>query len=171
VEDFETLEVETNMFFRECSKDPNLDRSKLFHRLTERSHIYPHMCQQQLTRALSQEEWPPESLKNDESIAEEIFNDDQRLFTHWLWSFSYQSGNRAWAGRRLAKTSDGYLCNADKDTQIGDRIAVVAGCRMPSILRPKDDGTYRVVGHAYVMGLMYGEVMELGIEPERILLS
>jgi hypothetical protein len=42
---------------------------------------------------------------------------------------------------------------------------------MPLVLRPKDDGSYQVVGHAYVMGLMYGEVMGLGIEPERILLA
>jgi hypothetical protein len=171
VEDFEALAVETEMFFGECSKDPKHNRSKLFHKLAERSHIYPHMCQQPLFRALSQEDWPPESMKNDESIPKEIYNDDERLFKHWMWSFSYQSGNRTWPGRRLAKTSDGYLCNADKDSQIGDRIAVVAGCRMPMILRPKDDGTYRVVGHAYVMGLMYGEVMGLGIEPGQILLS
>jgi hypothetical protein len=170
-EDNAELIIETDRFFTECSNDPGLDRSRLFQRLTERSHIYPRMCRDPLFRALSQEEWPPESMKDDESIPDEIYNDDSKLFAHWVWSFSYLGGSRAWAGRRLAITSEGYMCNADKDTHIGDRIAVVAGCRMPLILRAKDDGTYKVIGHAYVMGLMYGEVMEVGIEPEQILLS
>jgi hypothetical protein len=171
VEDFEELVVEIRMFFEECSTDFNQDRSKLFHRLAERSHNYPKMWREPLFRALSQEDWPPKSMKNDESIPEEIYNDDNELFHHWMWSFSYQCETGQWAGRRLAKTADGYLCNADKDAQIGDRIAVVADCRMPLILRPKEDGTYRVVGHAYVMGLMYGEAMDLGLEPGPILLS
>lgn len=41
---------------------------------------------------------------------------------------------------------------------------------MPLILR-LEDGPYAVVGHAYVMGLIYGEVMKLGTEHQRILLS
>jgi Heterokaryon incompatibility protein (HET) len=170
LEDVEQLEMDIEDFFEEYSTGPSQDRSKLFHRLVECSHLYPRMWRHPLFRALSQEDWPPESMKNDESIPEEIYNDDFRLYKHWAWSFSYQSTNNHWAGRRLAKTADGYICSADKDTQIGDRIAIVAGCRMPIILRPRDDGTYQVVGHAYVMGLMHGEVMELGIEPEQILI-
>jgi hypothetical protein len=99
-------------------------------------------------------------MKNDKSSPEELYNDDSKLFAHWTFSFNYLSGNRSWADRRLAKTSEGYLCNADKDTKIGDRIAFVAGCRMPLILRPKDDGAYRVIGHAYVMGLSCNNVRE-----------
>jgi hypothetical protein len=129
------------------------------------------MCGDPLFRVLSQDEWPPESMRNDASIPDEVYNDDAALYSHWMWSVSYIAANRAWAGRRLAKNSQGYLCNAAKDTRVGDRIAVVAGCRMPFILRPVENGTYKIIGHAYVLGLMYGEVMELGIESRRILLS
>jgi hypothetical protein len=73
--------------------------------------------------------------------------------------------------RRLAKTAGGYLCNIDCEARLGDQMAVVTGCRMSLILRPKEDGTYAVVGHAYIMGLMYGKMMELGIKTQRILLS
>lgn len=43
-EDYIALVNETDSFFTECSYDLNLDRSRLFQRLTQRSHIYLHMC-------------------------------------------------------------------------------------------------------------------------------
>jgi hypothetical protein len=43
-EDYIALADETDSFFTECSYDLNLDRSRLFQRLTQRSHIYLHMC-------------------------------------------------------------------------------------------------------------------------------
>jgi hypothetical protein len=40
------------------------------------------MCADPLFRALSQEEWPPESMKNDTSIPDEVDNDEAALFAH-----------------------------------------------------------------------------------------
>jgi len=170
-EHLDELTTETELFFEECAADPNLERRNIFQRLMEQPQVYPRMCSDPLLRALSQEEWPPESMKNDASLPDELYNDDAALFAHWKWSFGYIAGCRAWCGRRLAKNSQGYLCNVDKHTQVGDRIAIVASCRMPFILRPVEKDRYKIVGHAYVLGLMYGEVMELGIEPRRIVLS
>jgi hypothetical protein len=42
---------------------------------------------------------------------------------------------------------------------------------MPFILTLMENDRYKIVGHAYVLGLTYGEVMELGIKLRRILLS
>jgi hypothetical protein len=64
------------LFFEACANDPNLERRKIFLRLI------PHMCADPLFRALSQEEWPPESMKNDTSIPDEVDNDEAALFAH-----------------------------------------------------------------------------------------
>lgn len=171
LESRENLATETDSFFSASAEQPSHDRSRLFQKIMEQPDTYPFMSQHPLFRALSQEEWPPESMKNDKSIPTDIYNDDKKLFYHFTISCSTLAGLGPWAERRLAKTPEGYLCNVDCDSQLDDQIAVVSGCRMPLILRPKEDGTYGVIGHAYVMGLMYGEAMKLGIETRRILLS
>jgi hypothetical protein len=163
------LEMEMSMFFT-LSRIQNVDRRQLFQTLIEHPDEYPIMNQQPLFQALSHEEWPPESLRNDKSISTEIYN-DRKLYQHFVKAISISASLGSWVERRLAKTPEGYLCNVDKNTQLGDQIAVVAGCRMPLILRRRGNGTFRIVGHAYVMGLMYAEARQLGIERERILLS
>jgi hypothetical protein len=42
----------------------------------------------------------------------------------------------------------------------GDIICVLAGGRVPYVLRPCDDGFYRLVGECYVDGAMHGEALK-----------
>jgi hypothetical protein len=81
------------------------------------------------------------------------------------------SGDGPWSERCIATTCGGHICNVGENTQLDDQIAIIAGCRMPLILRPQEDGTFKVTGHTYVFGMMYGEAIDKGIESQRILLS
>jgi hypothetical protein len=104
-EDLDELATETVLFFEKCANDPDPERKKIFQRLIEQPEVYPRMCVDPLFRALSQEEWQPESMRNDKSIPDEVYNDDEALFVHWMWSFLYIAGSGAWADRRLAEFS------------------------------------------------------------------
>jgi hypothetical protein len=56
----------------------------------------------------------------------------------------------------LCITTKGYLAAVPFVTKVGDCIAVLAGGRLPFVLRPIGDH-YRLVGHCYVHGIMDGE--------------
>ncbi|KAJ4303231.1 hypothetical protein N0V90_002124 [Kalmusia sp. IMI 367209] len=63
------------------------------------------------------------------------------------------------ADRRLCTTKNGLLGMAPKYAKLGDRIAVLTGCDMPVVLRPKGDN-FEFIGAAFVEGLMKGEAIE-----------
>lgn len=43
--------------------------------------------------------------------------------------------------------------------EAGDKVAIVSGLEMPLLLRPVEaDGGYKLISHAYVHGMMYGEL-------------
>lgn len=48
---------------------------------------------------------------------------------------------------------------ACRDTQVGDKVCLIAGASLPMILRPVPDG-FQVVGPAFIGGLMDGKVWE-----------
>ena len=60
-------------------------------------------------------------------------------------------------GSRAIKTEDGKIGIAEGNVQTFDRIALVPGMRWPLVLRPLDDGYWKLVGRAYVHGIMKGE--------------
>ncbi|KAF7507382.1 hypothetical protein GJ744_010699 [Endocarpon pusillum] len=45
-------------------------------------------------------------------------------------------------------------------TQKGDVVCVLFGANAPFILRPSNDGTYKIVGEAYVRDIMFGETLK-----------
>lgn len=57
---------------------------------------------------------------------------------------------------RLMTTQNGYLGLSHPQSEPGDQICLLQGCRLPVILRSCDGG-YRVVGETYVHGIMDGE--------------
>lgn len=57
----------------------------------------------------------------------------------------------------LFETEGGLMGSATRRARPGDRIAVIFGCDMPLVLRPKDD-KYEIIGGCFVDGLMNGEV-------------
>ncbi|KAI4264995.1 MAG: hypothetical protein L6R38_009723 [Xanthoria sp. 2 TBL-2021] len=59
-------------------------------------------------------------------------------------------------------TEEGYFGTGPDLIQDGDRIAVIAGLCMPLVVRPMENGRFRLVTHAYVHGIMYGEAWPEG---------
>ena len=69
-------------------------------------------------------------------------------------------------GRRLVKTSTGYLGLASYDTLPGDIVCILFGGHVPIILRPVD-GPFLFVGICYVHGIIDGEALrEVDLEKE-----
>jgi hypothetical protein len=62
-------------------------------------------------------------------------------------------------GRKLLITGKGYVGLAPITAQKGDIIAILFGCSMPVILRRYGDKGYKLVGEAYVHGIMEGEAL------------
>ncbi|KAF2447731.1 hypothetical protein P171DRAFT_354406, partial [Karstenula rhodostoma CBS 690.94] len=67
-------------------------------------------------------------------------------------------------GRRLFITSGGHLGLSPKDMQSNDVVIVASGAEVPFILREASEGGYKLVGEAYVDGVMDGEVLDMGLE-------
>ncbi|KAI0413342.1 heterokaryon incompatibility protein-domain-containing protein [Xylaria grammica] len=59
--------------------------------------------------------------------------------------------------QRLAKTSKGYLALVPHDTEIGDKVVLLAGGKGPYMVRNSGDGEWKLVGDCYVEGLMQSE--------------
>jgi hypothetical protein len=60
--------------------------------------------------------------------------------------------------RRLIITEKEYIGLGPRDAAIGDVVALLIGCNVPVVLRPKGDNWF-FVGEAYVCGIMDGELM------------
>ncbi|TEY65559.1 hypothetical protein BOTCAL_0138g00010 [Botryotinia calthae] len=59
--------------------------------------------------------------------------------------------------RRLFFTDLGYAGSGDLNISIGDEVVIMAGSPVPFILRQGIDGRYKLIGEAYVHGIMFGE--------------
>jgi hypothetical protein len=62
--------------------------------------------------------------------------------------------------KRLSTTRKGMVGLAPMEAERGDVVVVFLGCGVPLVLTPGEEGL-RIVGPAYVHGVMEGEVMEL----------
>lgn len=60
---------------------------------------------------------------------------------------------------RPVMTQNRRLGLAPAMTEKGDAVCVVAGAKAPFILRPVGDGTYNIIGEAYVRDIMFGETL------------
>jgi hypothetical protein len=58
--------------------------------------------------------------------------------------------------RRMMVTSRGFVGAAHRQSQTGDSIVLLKGATLPMVLR-KCEGGWRIVGEAYVQGIMNGE--------------
>jgi hypothetical protein len=76
---------------------------------------------------------------------------------HAFDSQVYESVNMR---RLLVSDNDRWLGLAPMDAQVGDKIVLLGGGKVPYIVRPKDGaeiGCYELIGDAYVHGIMDGE--------------
>jgi hypothetical protein len=61
------------------------------------------------------------------------------------------------ATKMLFSTTDGYIGLGPKNSRGGDVVVIILGAGVPFILRPTNQGVYRLVGECYVHGIMDGE--------------
>ncbi|KAH7153404.1 heterokaryon incompatibility protein-domain-containing protein [Dactylonectria macrodidyma] len=77
---------------------------------------------------------------------------------------------QACAHRRLLITARGYLGLAPWNAQVGDAVFILKGGKTPFLLRGHEgpDQGYRLVGEAFVYGIMAGEAVDLVPELKRV---
>ncbi|KIX97171.1 uncharacterized protein Z520_07285 [Fonsecaea multimorphosa CBS 102226] len=63
-------------------------------------------------------------------------------------------------GRRMGWTKKRRFANLPEDACLGDVVALVAGAKVPLILRPRGSDMFEIVGDAYVYGIMFGEAWD-----------
>lgn len=66
----------------------------------------------------------------------------------------------------LFRTSDGHIGSSRGEIIIGDVLCILFGCQVPLVLRKKEKGYYKIIGTAYVDGIMDGDFFTNGREYE-----
>jgi hypothetical protein len=78
------------------------------------------------------------------------------------WNLQFRHCMR---GRKLFRTAEySFLGSGAESLKVGDSVCVLAGGKVPYIIRPLDGGAgtrYRFVGEAYVHGMMHGEAADI----------
>jgi hypothetical protein len=62
-------------------------------------------------------------------------------------------------GRAFVSTEGRRIGLAPQHTLPGDKVVILWNAGSPYVLRPVGDGSYKLVGEAYIHGLMYGEAL------------
>lgn len=62
-------------------------------------------------------------------------------------------------GRAFVSTEHGRIGLAPPHTQEGDKVVILWNAGSPYVLRPAGAGSFKLVGEAYIHGLMYGEAI------------
>ena len=75
------------------------------------------------------------------------------------WSFSTLADTDSYA-RAFTRTEKGFFGLVPTIAVQGDCVAVFSGVKDPYVLRPVSNGVYKIVGHCYVQGIMYGEAIQ-----------
>ncbi|KAK8017804.1 Heterokaryon incompatibility protein 6-OR allele [Apiospora rasikravindrae] len=68
------------------------------------------------------------------------------------------------AQRRIATTTGGDLVLVPQGARQRDVIFILRGCNAPVVLRPRDDGTWYLVGECYIHAVMQGSIMKQYME-------
>ncbi|KAL1642284.1 hypothetical protein SLS61_009774 [Didymella pomorum] len=80
-----------------------------------------------------------------------------------------QSGGKK---RRLFKTQNGYLGTGPRSLKTGDEIWVLHRGGLPFVLRRQQKfGHYRLIGEAFVYGVMHGEALQSGAKAQNLTLE
>lgn len=125
-----------------------------------------------------------QSLKNPvlEELVSQCLRESEKekamgLVTEVIMHFGRQTFNR-----KMCTTTAGYLCLAPPSVLVGDEVHVLAGAKVPFLLRKSereaaaeqdygDAQLYTLIGETYVHGLMSGEALHRdGFEWQDILL-
>jgi Heterokaryon incompatibility protein (HET) len=90
----------------------------------------------------------------EEMTKEDGFQERSALFSR------VKSVTGALYGRRFCSSGGGHFGVVDADAQVGDRLCVFYGGRMPYIIRPAGLAEYTFVGVGYLHGFMDGEAVD-----------
>lgn len=90
-----------------------------------------------------------------------------RMLTHEATAY-YNIMQEVDFGRKPFVTEAGRVGLGPETTRAGDVVFVILGVDVPMVLREVSVGRHRVVGEAYVHGVMDGEAMELAPEIESV---
>jgi len=94
--------------------------------------------------------------ENPEAFMLEFCNDCNAVKDRYLRHITL------WAlGRRFFASSKKYLGWTADATRVGDVICVFYGANVPYVLRPNDDGTFKLIGECYTHGIMKGEALRM----------
>lgn len=73
--------------------------------------------------------------------------------------------------RRLFRTEGGLLGIGPLEINMGDEVWILAGAKTPLVLRDGSPGRKKLLGEAYVHGLMHGEVLDTGLDLVNVILE
>ncbi|KAF2017677.1 HET-domain-containing protein [Aaosphaeria arxii CBS 175.79] len=70
--------------------------------------------------------------------------------------------------RRLFSTQSNFLGTGPRSLKVGDEVWILNGGPVPYILRPQSNGNYRLIGEAFVYGVMHGEALTMRLQEQQI---
>jgi hypothetical protein len=70
--------------------------------------------------------------------------------------------------RRIFKTRDSYMGTGPRSLRSGDEVWILHRAGLPFVLRPQPNGHYKLVGEAFVYGVMHGEALQLNLPRRHI---
>lgn len=79
---------------------------------------------------------------------------------HGIQAMTYITDMKNQVFRRPFITSKGYVGLVPDHAEAWDLLVVLRGGKFPYVLKAREDGTYGLIGDAYVHGIMYGEFVE-----------
>lgn len=82
----------------------------------------------------------------------------QEMMDYTMRQSTFEASFSQWCqGRQLCLTRKGYLGWVPAAARVGDAVGLFAGCRIPFVLGWYGGDEYRVVGDAYLHGVMDGQ--------------
>jgi hypothetical protein len=65
------------------------------------------------------------------------------------------------SGKSFCLTSHDRFAWIPELSEVGDKICILQGGRVPMVVRPRTDGKYTLIGESWVQGMMNGEALDL----------
>ncbi|KAF2763008.1 HET-domain-containing protein [Pseudovirgaria hyperparasitica] len=88
-----------------------------------------------------------------------------------LSQLHHELENSSGSVRRVFRTQSQLLGTGARSLQAGDEIWILRGASVPFVLRRMANGRYRLVGEAYVHGVMVGKALTMGFEVQEIVIE
>lgn len=133
-----------------------------------KEHPAPQECEELMAQY---QEWVRNGAQAAYSMQRlSITEKQQRRYSKEDFSLLEKEIEAANDARSLFRTGKGYLGIGAQSLCPSDEVWLLAGASVPFILRPCQDESYKLVGEAYLHGVMHGEALEWGREGQCVLL-